>query len=311
MPVSTSEHPLVSVLIPAYNHDQFVEQCLRSALEEPYPNKELIVIDDGSTDGTAKTISAWIARHCASIPIDFTSRANKGVSATLNELASRAKGQFLRLGASDDYLLPGGLRAQVEYLLANPRKLAVIGDSVVVGERGETLYQSAMTDLHRVKKSAYLSDRGIRRQVIRKWAVGGPVPMIRKEAFEFLDGWSEDLRIEDWDFFLRLVARDALGFIDVKVGCYRVHSRNTCRTDDIAARLANLGDAARTAQRHIGRFDEPCRTLLVAQHNLIAAKIAFLQKKPLAVAANMMRFMFLSLASIKKAGRTPVARTAP
>jgi hypothetical protein len=57
----------------------------------------------------------------------------------LNELAARANGEFLRLGASDDYLLPGGLDAQVRYLLSHPGKGAVIGDSVVVDQDGNKM----------------------------------------------------------------------------------------------------------------------------------------------------------------------------
>jgi glycosyltransferase involved in cell wall biosynthesis len=294
------ELPLVSILIPAYNHEHFVEQCLNSALEDPYPNKELVIIDDGSTDRTGEKIAAWAARNGAATKIDYVSRANRGVAATLNELATRANGEFLRLGASDDYFLAGGLSAQVEYLRSHPRKLAVIGDTVVVDENGDTLYASGMTDLHRVNKADYYSDNSIRREIISRWAVGGPVPMIAKRAFESIGGWSEDLRIDDWSFFLQLAAIDALGFIDVKVGAYRIHGGNTCRPSDVAARIANLGDAAKVARRHIAMFDEPYKTLLKAQSHLIAAKIAFLEKRPLSLAVSMLRFALLSAAAKTK-----------
>src|ERR1700761_7268078 len=88
------EFPLVSILVPAYNHALFIEECLNGVLADPYPNKELIIVDDGSDDGTGERISAWAAEHSASIPIDYRCRENRGVSATLNELASRAKGEF-------------------------------------------------------------------------------------------------------------------------------------------------------------------------------------------------------------------------
>jgi glycosyltransferase involved in cell wall biosynthesis len=292
--------PLVSILIPAYNHENFVVQCLNSALADPYPNKELVIIDDGSSDGTGAKIAAWTAKHGAAIKTDYVSRPNRGIAATLNELAQRANGEFLRLGASDDYFLPGGLQAQVDYLQAHPRKLAVIGDSVVVGKEGETLHASALSDLRRVKKAGYLSDDGIRREVVSRWAVGGPVTMIRKKAFESIGRWCEDLRIDDWSLFLRLVATDGLGFIDVKVSAYRIHGNNISWTHDTTARIANLGDAAKTARRHIALFDEPCKTLLRAQYYLIAAKIAFLKRNPFAVATNMLRFMLLSVAARMK-----------
>jgi hypothetical protein len=74
--------------------------------------------------------------HGDELPVQYARRGNKGIAATLNELAARAHGEYLRLGASDDYLLPGGLEAQVSYLRAHPGKGAVIGDSIVVDRNG-------------------------------------------------------------------------------------------------------------------------------------------------------------------------------
>jgi glycosyltransferase involved in cell wall biosynthesis len=62
--------PLVSVLIPAFNHERFVQRCLDSVLEDPYPAKELIIIDDGSTDKTGERIADWVATHCMELPIE-------------------------------------------------------------------------------------------------------------------------------------------------------------------------------------------------------------------------------------------------
>jgi hypothetical protein len=152
-----------------------------------------------------------------------------------------------------------------------------------------------MIGLHRIKKSNYLSDDGIRRQIISRWAVGGPVAMIRRHTVDSIGGWSEDLRIDDWSFFLRLAATDALGFVDTKVGAYRIHGNNTCRTDDVASRIANLGDVAATARRHSVLFEEPDRTLLAAEYHLIRAKIAFLGREPSGVIMNMLQFAGLRL----------------
>src|SRR3546814_12102042 len=82
------------------------------------------------------------------IPIEYVHRKNRGIAATMNELAARANGEFLRPGSSDDYLLPGGLDAQVRYLLAHPGKGAVIGDSVVVDQDGNKTHDSGMRVLH-------------------------------------------------------------------------------------------------------------------------------------------------------------------
>lgn len=300
------ESPLVSVLIPAYNHERYVERCLDSVLEDPYPAKELVIIDDGSTDATAARIAAWVERHRGELPIAYRSRANRGTAATLNELAALARGEFLRLGASDDYLLPGGLAAQVRYLQAHPRKWAVIGDSVVIDRYGNRLHDSGMCDLHRADKRLYRSDEGIRRAVISQWAIGGPVALLRKGAPEQVAGWSEGLRIDDWDFFLRLVARDALGFVDLKVCAYRIHDSNLSKTRHRATRIAHLDESRQVALRRTELFDEPWRGLLKAQAHYIEAKIAFLRRRPGRLARHLFAYAWLAaLAKRRPAAASP------
>lgn len=296
----TTATPLVSVLIPAFNHERFVQRCLDSVLEDPYPAKELIIIDDGSTDRTADRIADWVATHCMELPIEFVRRENRGVAVTLNELAARANGEFLRPGASDDYWLPGGLDAQVGYLLAHPGKQAVVGDSIVVDRDGIRLHDSGMCDLHGADKRLYRSDAGIRRAVISQWAIGGPIALIRKGALDTATRWSEGLRIEDWDLFLRLAARDALGFIDVSVGAYRIHGANLSMTRDTQTRIGNLLESRHVALRRADLFVEPYRTLLRAQSHLIGAKISFLERRLLPLLLHMLAYF--SLVAVAKTG---------
>ncbi|MBB4132673.1 glycosyltransferase [Xanthomonas sp. 3075] len=287
--------PLVSVLIPAFNHAQFVQRCLDSVLEDPYPCKEIVIIDDGSSDATGEKIAQWIAIHGHRLPVQFVQRDNRGVAATLNELVLRARGDYLRLGASDDYLLAGGLDAQVLYLRVHPQKLAVIGDARVVDQQGKMLHGSAMRDLHRVNTDAYRSESGIRRAVIQQWAVSGAVALLRRSAFDARTGWDESLRIEDWDFFLRLAARNALGFVDVPVCAYRLHGNNLSKTVNVPARIANLSESRQVALRCADLFEEPERTLLRAQSRYIAAKVAFLQRRPHALIGHLLAYAWLSL----------------
>ncbi|TCI11388.1 glycosyltransferase [Dyella soli] len=291
--------PLVSILIPAFNHERFVERCLDSVLEDPYPAKEIVIIDDGSTDRTGEIIAAWVARHGHELPVEYVHRDNRGIAVTLNELAARARGEFLRLGASDDYLLPGGIEAQVNYLVGHPGKWAVIGDSVVVDKDGKTLHESGMRDLHGADKHLYQSDDGIRLAVISHWAIGGPVALVRKRALETVAGWSDCLRIDDWDFFLRLAAHDAIGFVDVAVCAYRIHGSNLSRTRHTPTRVLNLMEAKDIAMRRAVLFHEPYRTLLMAQSHFIGAKISFLQGRIGGLLVHMMAY--LSLVAVSKA----------
>lgn len=288
--------PLVSYIVPAYNHDQYVQCCLDSILADVYGNKEIVIIDDGSTDDTAKVIEQWVSRHAGSINVIYKSRPNKGVTATINELTGLANGDFLRLGASDDYFLSGGSQKLVDYLLRFPDKLAVIGDSIVVDEHGKVIHDSGMTGLHRANKQRYLSEKGIIASVITDWAVAGPVPMVRKAFVTGGETWDEGLRIDDWDFFLRIAARGGLGFIDERVCAYRVHSSNTCRTSDVASRISNLQESGKVAKRHIAKFDGPYKKMLQAQCRLIDAKVAFLNRRWLKTSLYMAGYIAFRIA---------------
>lgn len=292
-----SRDALVSVLIPAFNHERFVQRCLDSVLEDPYPAKEIVIIDDGSTDATARRIAEWVERHRDEIAVEFVCRENRGIAATLNELAARAHGGFLRIGASDDYLLPGGSRALVDYLAEHPDKGAVIGDSVVVDQDNRMLHESGMLGLHHANKRLYRSVDGIRRAVISQWAIGGPVTMIRRSVLETVGRWSEGLRIDDWDLFLRLAARDELGFIDVRVCAYRLHGDNFSKTRHVATRVINLSEARQVANRRACLFGEPYRTLLRAEAQLIGAKIAWLERRPARLFLFLTVYALLLLAS--------------
>lgn len=296
--------PLVSFLIPAYNHEHFIEKCLDSVLLDKYANKQLVIVNDGSRDRTAQIISEWIANHKSSLDIRYADRENRGIAATLNELTALASGDYLRLGASDDYFLADGTTAQVAYLEANPAKLAVVGDSIVVDDQDRIVHDSAMVGLFHVDKARYLTDEGIRREIICRWAIGGPVPLLRKKGLDAAEGWNENLLIDDWDFFLRLSALDVVGFVDVKVGAYRVHGTNTSKTKDTARRIANLRNMAEAVSRNLALFEGRYRTMLRAQGRLISAKIAYLERRYVKSAWNVV--MFGGLRALAFVGSTPV-----
>lgn len=286
--------PLVSFLIPAFNHERFIGKCLDSVLFDKYGNKQLVIVNDGSSDRTGKIISEWISQHESLLDIRYVDRENRGIAATLNELTALASGDFLRLGASDDYFLAEGTTAQVAYLEANPNKLAVVGDSIVIDDQERMVHDSAMVGLFHVDKSRYRTDEGIRREIICRWAIGGPVPLLRKKGLDAAEGWNENLLIDDWDFFLRLAALDLVGFIDFKVGAYRVHGANVSKTKDTAKRIANLRNMAEAVSRNLALFNGQYRTMLEAQGRLIAAKIAYLESRYVKSTWNVLMFGGLS-----------------
>ena len=96
--------PLVSVVVPAYNHEDYIEQCIKSVWKQSYSNIELVVINDGSTDSTANIVNKL--KDVSPIPFKFIDQSNAGLSASLNRGITSARGQFISILASDDFYSP-------------------------------------------------------------------------------------------------------------------------------------------------------------------------------------------------------------
>jgi glycosyltransferase involved in cell wall biosynthesis len=226
--------PLVSVLIPLYNHERYIVQCLDSILADPYPAKEILLVDDGSRDSSAAMARQWYEakRERFSGRFELLSRENRGLTRTLNQLVDMARGEFVVIVASDDYLLPGGIQARLDYLLEHPDKVAVFGDCLVVDENGVQTHSSGIARLHRGSKSRLKHGRLVNYELVFHWCVPGPVFMGRRDLYRQVGGYDERLAVEDWDFYLRLAARDGVGFVDTPVAAYRVHSQSFSRSPE-------------------------------------------------------------------------------
>jgi len=251
--------PLVSVRVPAYNHAKYIKQCLDSVLLDSYPNKELLIMDDGSSDETAREIENWIANNSPSFDVRFYPRKHRGLSSTLNELVSLCGGEFLVSLASDDVLCDGGIQARVNYLIGAPMKKAVMADCIVINHAGDKLFSSGISEFYDSSIENYLTDDLLRREIVWNWSVPGPVLMVRKDVYQIMGGYNDSLIIEDWDFYLRMVSSNLLGFISYKVSGYRVHDANTCRAENDKAHILEL---AKTARLNLSKFNGLFKWLL-------------------------------------------------
>ena len=121
--MQNNEKPLVSVVIPCYNHEKFVQDCIQSVIDQTYENIELIIIDDGSKDNSVKVIQELADKY----GFTFIHRPNKGLSATLNEGIRLSKGKYFSAIASDDILFLEKIEKLKEYK-------TVLIDNVVTGK---------------------------------------------------------------------------------------------------------------------------------------------------------------------------------
>ena len=116
--------PLVSILIPAYNAEEYIADAIRSAVAQTWERKEVIVVDDGSTDGTAE-----VARKFGSKEVVFVSKRNEGAAATRNHAFERSQGDYIQWLDADDLLAPDKIERQLAALHEDDGKRMLLSSS--------------------------------------------------------------------------------------------------------------------------------------------------------------------------------------
>lgn len=263
-------NPLVTVIVPAYNHQDYLRTGLDSIKNQTYPNIEICIINDGSFDNTHNCIQDWINEN-PQMKVNFISRENRGITKTFNELVDMAEGQYIAVMASDDYILPDSIEKRVRFLQNNPKKLAVFGDCIVVDENNNKTHDSALFEYQNANKKKLLSECGIKEQIIMKWKAPGPGLLYDKKVFDAIGKYDESLLVEDWDFYTRLVSQNFLAFIDETVSAYRVVETSACRNPDtLKARHLEFANIAR---KNMKWFKNPYYKVLLFTRHLKYKKI--------------------------------------
>jgi len=206
--------PLVSVIVPSYNHEKYIEETIESIVNQTYKNIELIVIDDGSKDNSVQILSELSRKY------NFTliTRDNKGLSRTLNEGINNANGQYISICASDDIYLLNKIEKQVSFMEENLEYMMTYGKKINFYPNG----------IKRNINNKYYRSGNIFKDLLLQTILIPPVSAIyRKEVFEKVGGFDVDLVVEDVDMFLRIGKKYPIGYQNEYFYYYRVHPTNT------------------------------------------------------------------------------------
>jgi len=219
--------PVVSIIIPAYNHEEYAEQSVLSAINQSYNNIEIIIIDDGSTDNTARVIEKVVSSYSARRSITFMRQENCGVTKTLNTALELAKGEFVQFLASDDAYLPDKTRISLKALLSHSdRVAAVYSDGYIINDNNDRIIRFSDKYIRPLSRDTY------KELLLRNWIPAMGV-LYRRSAIECVGRFDERLRVEDHDLLLRISKTHAIVSIPDSLFLYRWHTSNISQNQSV------------------------------------------------------------------------------
>ena len=202
----------ISVLLPVFNAERYVAAAVESILAQTFADFEFIVIDDGSTDASLSILTRYAKTDRR---IRLVSRENRGLVATLNEMAELARGPFLARMDADDISHSTRFERQVAFLRANPGVAAVGSRGLYIDPDGDPLKEFVDPLTHEEINAALL---------IPQLGIIHPSAMIRSDALLQVRGYRSEYKdAEDLDLWLRLGEAHQLHNINEVLISYRVH----------------------------------------------------------------------------------------
>jgi alpha-1,3-rhamnosyltransferase len=212
-----NNRPLVSIVIPAYNHENYIEEAIDSIMNQTYKNIELIVINDGSTDKTDNIIRNALKKY--NNVFKYISKENEGLIKTLNYSLGLVSGKYFKLLASDDILLPEYLDKMVNYLEGKPDYGMVYSDSYIINEQGIVLGNSNAHN--QFKEGNIFGDIFTSKFWIPALTVLIKMDVIMRYKYE------DNYHIEDWLLWCKISYYYKVGLINEPLAKYRIHETNT------------------------------------------------------------------------------------
>ena len=202
----------VSVIIPTYNRKNIVENAIRSVCAQSFSDYEIIVIDDGSTDGTNEYLESL------NLPIKIVSKQNGGVSSARNIGIRNAKGKYIAFLDSDDSWLPDKLKTQVEYLESHIDIPLVYTDEYIE-VNGSVLPK---TRFQRANVGDDVKDNFLLPGFVQKTPIHTSAVMVRKKILDEVGYFNETLKIhEDSELWNRISVKYKFGYIDIPLAIFR------------------------------------------------------------------------------------------
>ncbi len=221
--------PTVSVIIPSYNHDRFIRECLQSVLAQTYQDFEIVITDDGSTDHTVEIIESFRDPRIKF----YRHERNQGVSVTANDCIAHASGKYIAWLSSDDAWYPEDLELEVEHLNKHPETAVVFGKVDWVDEKSRVINDEKFPYLH-----VFDVENRSRFEWLRHFFYSGNClclccSLVRRECFDEVGFFHPVLAVtEDFDLWIRICLKHEIWVLDEKLIRFRRMKRERNASGD-------------------------------------------------------------------------------
>lgn len=193
--------PLVTVICVSYNHAAFVVEALESVKQQTYPNIEMIIVDDGSSDTSAELIDRWVKQNPTAQFLNL--KTNRGYCQAFNVGLGEAKGDYIIDFATDDVMLPEKITEQVAYFQTLDDSYGVVfTDADYVDKNGKFL-RSHFSYLQEKNLLKQIPQGDVYSDVLKTYFIPSPTLMTKASVLKSLGGYDETLAYEDFDFWVR------------------------------------------------------------------------------------------------------------
>lgn len=214
----------IDVVIPLYNAERYIEEAVRSVLSQTAPPQRLIVVDDGSTDGSASVVNRLADEFNGPTRIEMLSTTNGGLSSARNKGLARCASDLVAFLDADDVWMPTKLEEQSHLFAASPVKDLVLvhSDYHLIDELGKPYAGEPV--IHPTPD--FRGDVFARLLKVNLVSGSGSAVLVRRSAIERAGGFDERLRAaEDWDMWLRLSREGGFDHVAKDLVAIRRHAR--------------------------------------------------------------------------------------
>ena len=221
--------PKVSVIVPIYNQLPFIRETVDSVLTQDYENVELVLSDDGSTDGTSEILREYAEQHPERVNL-VASERNTGIAGAFNRALDGHTGDYIAWLGGDDIMLPGKLSSQVAVLETRPQVIGCCHDADVFDSASGRSY-GRFTEIYNGRRG--VRDGGIELLLDPGYIMLPSTMMVRSSAVGELR-FDPRIRVaNDWLFDIALFRHGRIAGLDEVLARYRRHERNaTSQTTD-------------------------------------------------------------------------------